>query len=116
MTYKHIKAYEANDVKSLNDLKFSFQRDEAKLIAQIVSVTLAKIDNKTDATAVIYNEVGILADINLGHLIIDKYTTEVDKLSRIANHKTKGETFICEGAAYINSQPTKILVFREKGD
>ena len=111
-TNERILAYGTNEFHSLKSFEGTCEGEESRFRAKLMKIQLAKIDGTTDATAVIFEKVGI--GTNIGHLIIEEYTTDVDKQSRIAIHKTEGEPFICEGAVYINNKPTKILVFREK--
>ena len=106
----HTVAYGANDIDSLKSLELSCERDEAHLFANIKKVQLATDDGK-DVTAVTYSDVD---DFDMGHLTFVAYTTEVDKQSQMAIHKSQGETFQCDGKAYVQSKPVQVLVFREK--
>ncbi|HEY6245376.1 MAG TPA: hypothetical protein VIX17_15605 [Pyrinomonadaceae bacterium] len=52
--------------------------------------------------------------INLGELIFEEYTTDVDANSREAIHSSQGEPLVCKGHAFINNQATNVIVFRAK--
>jgi hypothetical protein len=104
------QAYEANKINSVQALASTSRRDELALKAKIVNLELAKVDD-IKVTSVTYNSVD---DVNtLGELVFIQYTNDVDKLSQIAIQKSKGNLFLFEGAAYINNQPSKVLVFRK---
>jgi hypothetical protein len=106
----HTLAYGANDIKTLKALEFSCERDEANLFSNIESIQLATADG-AKATAVIYKEVD---DFDMGFLTLEQYTTDVDMQSKKAIHEAQGETFLFAGDAYVNGEPIKVLVFREK--
>jgi hypothetical protein len=110
---KPLRVYGTN-VDSLKKLELSCERDEATFVAKVVSLQLAILDNNVIATAVQYQKVDILDDINLGHLILSEFTNDVDKKSQIAIHKTQGELLVCEGKVYVKSKPVQVLLFREK--
>ncbi len=105
----HTVAYAAN-IDSLKSLELSAERDEGRLLSNIKKVQLAT-DDGVKATAMTYNDVD---DFDMGHLTFVAYTTEVDKQSQTAIRKTQGETFQCEGKAYVQNKPVQVLVFREK--
>lgn len=107
---KHTVAYGANDIISLEILEISCERDEANLFADIKEVARAT-DDGVNVTAVIYEDVD---DFEMGHLTFVKYQTDVDEQSLKAIHKAQGETFLFKGEAYVNKNPVKVLVFREK--
>jgi len=52
--------------------------------------------------------------MKVGHLILTTYKDDIDAHSQIAVHNAKHETFLFKGAGFVNSNPVKILVFREK--
>lgn len=106
----HTVAYGANDIDSLKTLELSCERDEAHLFANIKKVQLASADG-VNATAVTYENVD---DFDMGHLTFVQFTTDVDKQSQMAIHKAQGETFQCDGRAFVNNKPVNVLVFREK--
>ena len=106
----HTVAYGANDIDSLKTLELSCERDEAHLFANIKKVQLAT-DDGVNVTAVTYNDVD---DFDMGHLTFVQFATDVDKQSQMAIHKTQGETFQCEGRAFVKNQAVNVLVFREK--
>ena len=105
----HIAAYAA-DIASLEALELSAERDEGNWFSKIKAVELAE-DDGADVTAITYQET---EDMDLSELAFEKYATDVDVQSIKAIHQTKGDTFLFKGEAYIQTQPTKILVFREK--
>jgi hypothetical protein len=105
----HIVAY-ASSIDSLKSLELSAERDEGRLLANIKKVQLAMADD-AKATAMTYNDVD---DFDMGHLTFVTYTNDVDKESQKAIHKTQGETFLCEGKAYVKDNVVQVLVFREK--
>lgn len=109
MANQHPRAY-PKTMSSLNGLELTCEQDEARLGAKLFSLQLGKTDG-TDVTAAIYEEVD---GGKLGHLIFEKYTTDVDAESRKAIHKTQGEPFVCKGRAYIANEATNVIVFREK--
>lgn len=98
------------DMSSLNGLELTCEGDEAGLTAKLIRLSLGK-DDGVDVTAAIYEA----ADgLNLGHLIFEEYTDDVDAGSREAIHKTKGEPLVCKGRAYIKNNAKNVIVFREK--
>jgi hypothetical protein len=105
----HTVAYAAN-IDSLKSLELSAERDEGRLLSNIKKVQLA-LDDGAKATAMTYDDV---MDFDMGHLTFVAYTTDVDKESQKAIHKTQGETFLCEGKAYVKDNVVQVLVFREK--
>lgn len=106
----HIVAYGAASLNSLKILELSAERDESNLLANIKKIQLATIDG-AQGTAITYQEV---SDFKMGHLTFVSFTSDVDKESQKAIHKSQGETFLCEGKAYVNSKAVSVLVFREK--
>jgi hypothetical protein len=108
---KHTVAYSAKDIKSLKSLEFSCERDEANLFSNVESMQLAALEDGTKATAVIYKEVD---DFDMGFLTLVEYTSEADRQSKRAIHEAQGETFLINGEAYVNNNPIKVMVFREK--
>jgi hypothetical protein len=105
----HTVAYAAN-IDSLKSLELSAERDEGRLLSNIKKVQLAT-DDGAKATAMTYDDVD---DFDMGHLTFVAYTSDVDKESQKAIHKAQGETFQCEGKAYVNNNIVQVLVFREK--
>ena len=103
------KAYTAQ-MSSVKGLELTCEKDENDLAARIISLELAQ-DDGTDVTAGNYEEDD---ESKLGNLAFEEYKTDVDEGSIKAIHQTKGDTFLFKGEAFIQSQPTKILVFREK--
>lgn len=103
------KAYTAT-MSSVKGLELTCEKDEADLTARLISLQIAK-DDGTDVTAGKYEEDD---ESEVGNLAIEDYKTDVDEGSIKAIHKTKGNTFLFKGEAYIQSQRTKVLVFREK--
>jgi len=110
---QHIRAYGA-DMSSLNGLELTCEKDEADIIAKLISLELAQLEDGSKVTKAVYEEIdGML----LGHLIFEEFTTENDALSRIAIHKAKGEPLVCQGKAFIANKvdkPKNVIVFREK--
>jgi hypothetical protein len=102
------RAYAAN-MSSLNGLELTCEADEGNLTAKITSLQLAT-DDGDKVTAGIYEE-----DDNavLGNLAFEEFKTDVDIESLKAIHKTKGDTFLFKGEAYVKNNPIKVLVFRE---
>ena len=105
----HTKAYVAT-MSSVKGLELTCEKDEADLFARIISLQLAK-DDGTDVTAGKYEDDD---ESVLGNLAMEAYKTDVDAQSIKAIHKTKGDTFLFAGEAYIQTKATKVLVFREK--
>lgn len=103
------RAYPKN-MSSLNGLELTCETDEADLAAKLTSLALGK-DDGTDVTAASYEEVD---GVKLGHLAFEQYETDVDEQSLKAIHQTKGDTFLFKGEAYVQNNPVKVLVFREK--
>jgi|ERR1043165_3430478 hypothetical protein len=106
----HIRAYGAN-ISSLNGLEITCESDESDLTAKLKSLGLAKLDDGTKVTKAVYEEVD---GGKLGHLIFEEFTTENDRLSRIAIHKGKQEPEVCTGEAFVSNKAIKVIVFREK--
>lgn len=107
---QHVAAYGAEAIKSLEDLEFSCERDESQWTAKIINLRQVTVDGK-NATAATYEEVD---DMKVGHLILTTYKDDIDAHSQIAIHNAQHETFLFKGAGFVNSNPVKILVFREK--
>ena len=107
---KHISVYGANDIDSLGTLELSCESDEANCTAKIISLELAT-DDGIAGTPAPYQEV---TGIKVGHLTLSEYTSDVDAHSQIAIHNAEHETFQFKGEAYIDGDPKKVLVFREK--
>ena len=110
MPKQFTKSYVAT-MSSLNGLELTVEADEANLTAKLLSLELGQSDNGTKGTEGKFERI---SGINLGHLIFEEYTTEVDAGSREAIHKTQGEPLVCKGHAFINNQAKNIIVFREK--
>lgn len=101
----------AKNMSSLNGLQFTCEGDEAGLTAKLISLQLAKDENNNDITAADYE---VADGLNLGHLIFEEFTTELDANSRTAIHKTRQEPLVCIGRAYVAGVPKKVIVFRER--
>ncbi|HXQ70251.1 MAG TPA: hypothetical protein VN844_07170 [Pyrinomonadaceae bacterium] len=99
------------NISSLNGLKLTCEGDEAGLTAKLISLQLAKDENNNDITAADYE---IADGLNLGHLIFEEFTTEVDASSRTAIHQTQKEPLVCKGRAFVAGQAKNIIVFRER--
>lgn len=106
---QHTRAYGAN-MSSVKGLELTCEKDEADLGARIISLQLAT-DDGAKVTAGIYEDDD---EIKLGKLAIEQYQTDVDEQSLKAIHLTKGDTFLFKGEAYVQDNPVKVLVFREK--
>lgn len=104
-------AYKEEEIGTLKDLELSCERDEGTHESNVTAVKRAKDENGGKLTAVTYKFVD---DFKMGRLTILEYKTDVDKGSIKTIQKSKGETFICEGEAFVKGKPVKILVFREK--
>ncbi|HEY8186951.1 MAG TPA: hypothetical protein VIF64_12825 [Pyrinomonadaceae bacterium] len=102
-------------MSSLNALEIRCETDEAGLFGGLALLALGKDadNNNADVTAAQYETDGA-ADLNLGSLIFEEFTTDVDAGSREAIHKTQGEPLVCKGRAYINNEAKNVIVFREK--
>lgn len=98
------------NVSSLDGLRLTCEGDEAGLTAKLISLQLAKDENNEDVTAADYQT----ADgLNLGHLIMEEFTTENDANSRTAIHATKHEPLVSKGRAFVAGQPKNVIVFRK---
>jgi hypothetical protein len=106
---QHTRAYGA-DMSSLKGLELTCEKDEADLVARILSLQLAT-DDGADVTAGIYEDDD---ETTLGNLALEQYETDVDEQSIKAIHQAKGDTFLFKGEAYVQNNPVKALVFREK--
>lgn len=102
-------------MSSLNGLKLTCETDEAGLFAGLVRLALGKDadNNNADVTGAEYETDGA-ANLNLGSLIFEEFTTDVDAGSREAIHKTQGEPLACKGRAFINGEAKNVIVFRAK--
>ena len=99
------------NMSSLNGLKLTCEGDEAGLTAKLISLQLARDEDDNDITAADYEP----ADgLNLGHLIFEEFTTEIDANSRKAIHQTRHEPFVCQGRAFVAGQAKNVIVFRER--
>ena len=103
------KAYKADKIESLRILELNCENDEFNLTARMINLELAKVGD-VKVTAVTYTDDEVDDNTNLGELILIKYTDEDDKL-RQKDKNTNNPLF--EGEAYVNSNPVKLLVFRE---
>lgn len=109
---EEIIAYKEEEINTLKDLELSCERDEAAHLSNVTAVKRAVNEDGDRLTAVTYKFVD---DFKMGRLTILEYKTEVDISSiKAVQTKTKGETFICEGEAFVKGKAVKILVFREK--
>jgi hypothetical protein len=106
---QHTRAYTA-DMSSLKGLELTCEADEANLLAKITSLELGQ-DDGVDVTVGDYEDDDTTI---LGELTFEQYKTDVDKQSLKAIHKTKGDTFLFEGEAFIKNAAIKLLVFRDK--
>lgn len=98
-------------MSSLNGLEATCEGDEGGLTAKLISLQLAKDEQNNDITAADYE---IADGLNLGHLIFEEFTTEVDASSRTAIHQTQKEPFVCKGRAFVAGQAKNVIVFRER--
>jgi hypothetical protein len=98
-------------MSSLGGLELTCETDEANLTAKLISLELAKLDDDTKVTKAVYQEND---DIKLGHLSFEEFKTPTDVTSLKAIHKTKGDTFLFEGQAFVKNKAIKVLVFRDK--
>lgn len=108
---EEIIAYKAEDIDSLKTLETSCERDEAAHFSNVKAMKRVTNEKGDKLTAVTYKFVD---DFKMGHLTILQYDTDVDKSSKKAIQKSKGETFICEGEAFVKGKAVEVLVFREK--
>lgn len=106
---QHVAAYGATDIKTLEDLELSVERDEAQFTAKIINLRQVTVGGK-NATAATYEEVD---DERVGHLTLTTFTDDINAHSQIAVHNAQHETFLFKGAGFVNGNPVKILVFRE---
>lgn len=107
---QRIRAYGA-DISSISGLELTCEKQEADLTSRIISLELAKLDDGTRVTKAGYEEDD---SIKLGHLSFEQFKTPTDVTSLKAIHKTKGDTFLFQGDAFIKNKATKVLAFREK--
>jgi hypothetical protein len=107
---QRIRAYGAN-MSSVNGLELTCEKQEADVQSKIISLELAKFEDGTKVTKAVYEEDD---DIKVGHLSFEEIKTPTDVTSLKAIHKTKGDTFLFEGAAFIKDTATKLLVFRDR--
>ena len=98
-------------MSSLNGLELTCEGDEGGLTAKLISLQLAKDEQNNDITAADYE---IADGLNLGHLIFEEFTTEVDASSRAAIHQTQKEPLVCKGRAFVAGQAKNVIVFRER--
>ncbi|MDX6444464.1 MAG: hypothetical protein QOH71_1538 [Blastocatellia bacterium] len=103
------KAY-VSSMSSLKGLETTCEGDETNLTAKIISLQLAT-DDGAKVTAGKYERV---RGVKLGELAFEKYETDVDEQSLKAIHQTKEDSFLFKGQAYVQDNPIKVLVFREK--
>jgi hypothetical protein len=113
MAKQRVVAYAADTIDSLATLERTCERDEARLTSKLVSLQLASIDtvDGKKVTAATYERTD---EIRVGHLIFEEFTTENDVDVRTAIHKTKTEPLVCKGQAFIKTNSTNVIVFREK--
>src|SRR5262245_43321060 len=109
MPIEHVVAYGAADIGSLNTLKTTCERDEARLTSKLIQLNLSTIENADgeEATAATYEET---EESGLGRLIFEVFTNENDALSRIAIHTAKNEPHVCSGKAFVNNKETNVIV------
>ena len=101
----------AKNISSLNGLELTCEGDEAGLTAKLTRLQLAKDTDNNDITAADYE---IADGLNLGHIIFEEFTTEVDASSRTAIHQTQQEPLVCKGRAFVAGQAKNVIVFRER--
>jgi hypothetical protein len=107
---KRTRAYGA-EMSSVKSLDLTCEKQEADLQSKIISLELAKLEDGTKVTKAVYEED---ENLEVGHLSFEEFTTPTDVTSLKAIHATKGDTFLFEGAAFIQEKATKLLVFRDK--
>jgi hypothetical protein len=98
-------------ISSLKGLELTCEDDEGGLTAKLISLQLAKDENNNDITAADYE---IADGLNLGHLLFEEFTTEIDANSRTTIHQTQHELLVCKGRAFIAGQAKNVIVFRER--
>ena len=99
------------NMSSLRGLELTCEGDEGGLTAKLLSLQLAKDEEDNDITAADYE---IADGLNLGHLIFEEFTTEIDANSRTAIHRTRQEPFVCKGRAFVAGTARNVIVFRER--
>lgn len=99
------------NMSSLNGLELTCEGDEGGLTAKLISLQLAKDEDDNDITAADYE---IADGLNLGHLIFEEFTTEIDANSRTAIHQTQQEPLVCKGRAFVSGEAMNVIVFRER--
>jgi hypothetical protein len=104
------RAYGA-EMSSLDGLDLTCEADEANLMAKLISLETAKLQDDTKVTKAVYER-----DLTtvLGHLIFEEFTTENDANSRAAIHASKKEPEVCRGKAFVKNKAINVIVFREK--
>lgn len=107
---QRIRAYEAN-MSSINGLELTCEKQEGDVQSKLISLEQAKFEDGTKVTKAVYEEDD---DLKVGHLSFEEFKTPTDVTSLKAIHKTRGDTFLFEGAAFIKDKPVKLLVFRDK--
>lgn len=107
---QHVAAYGADDIKTLEDLELSCERDESQWTAKIIGLRQVTVGGKP-ATAATYEEDD---DVRVGHLILTTYNDDIDAHSQIAVHNAQHETFLFKGTGFVKGAAVKILVFRER--
>ena len=105
----HTRAYVAS-MSSVKALELTCEADEGNLLAKITSMELGT-DDGTDVTVADYQDDDTTM---LGELSIEEFKTDTDRQSIKAIHKTRGDTFLFEGKAFIKNKATNVLVFRDK--
>jgi hypothetical protein len=107
---QRIRAYGAN-MSSINSLELTCEKQEADVQSKLISLELAQLEDGTKVTKAVYEEDD---NIKVGHLSFEEFKTPTDVTSLKAIHTTKGDTFLFEGAAFIQDKALKLLVFRDK--
>jgi hypothetical protein len=98
------------DMSSLKGLELTCEKQEADLTSRLIRLRKATNDG-VNVTAGIYEEDD---DTKLGHLSFEEFKTPTDVESLKAIHKTKGDTFLFEGEAFVKNKLIKVLAFRDK--
>ena len=101
----------SKNISSLKGLELTCEGDEGGLTAKLIAMQLAKDEDDNDITAADYE---IADGLNLGHLIFEEFTTEVDANSRTAIHRTRQEPLVCKGRAFVAGKARNVIVFRER--
>ena len=106
--------FKKSEFSTLELLERTLNLEERRTRINLVKIGIGSSDSGEDVTATFWNAVSSFE--NTGKLVIKTYVTPTDKLTIEAQQKANGQILVNDGAAYINGEKTRVLVFRPKSN